>query len=257
MNKDLLIAEDSIHPYPRVCAHRGMCSAAPDNTLPGYGAAVALGADEIELDVLPSKDGVLLSMHDRDLSKISDGTGMEFDCTLEELSKLDFGSVFSPAYKGLKILLFEDVLRKLGRSVIMNIHMKMWDLDIGKPVYAQVAALIRKYRCEKHVYVTSTRLDHLNAFHQIAPEIARCTCFNCTKDDPFAMVDAAKAAGLEKIQISHPNAEVIAYAHKRGMVVNICFADTAQQAEAALAMGADTMLSNDIMQVIPVLTKTR
>lgn len=255
MNKNLVITEEKLHPYPRVCAHRGMCDAAPDNSLPAYGAAIALGADEIELDVLPTKDGHLVSMHDRDLTKISDGTGMEFDYTLEELRRLDFGSCFSPAYKGLRILLFEDVLRKLGRTTIMNIHMKMWDLDIGAPVYEKVAELIHKYHCEKHVYMTSTRLDHLNAFHKIAPEIARCTCFNAGKGDPFAVVDAAKAAGLDKIQISHPNREVIAYAHEKGMVVNICFADTAQQAEEMLAIGADTLMSNSILEVIPVLEK--
>lgn len=253
MNKNLLIAKDAQHPYPRVCAHRGMCSAAPDNSLPGYGAAIALGADEIELDVLPTRDGHLVSMHDRDLTKISNGTGMEFDYTLEELSRLDFGSVFSPAYKGLKVLLFEDVLRKFGQSVIMNIHMKMWDLDIGAPVYEKVAALIRKHHCEKHVYVTSTRLDHLTSFHEIAPEIARCTCFNCLKGDPFAMVDDAARIGLDKIQISHPRADVIAYAHEKGLKCNVCFAENAQEAEELIRMGADTLLTNNLLDVINAL----
>ncbi len=253
MHKSLIIAEDRLHPYPRVCAHRGMCDAAPDNSLPGYGAAIALGADEIELDVLPTRDGQLVSMHDRDLTKISNGTGMEFDYTLEELQQLDFGAGFSSAYEGLRVLLFEDVLRKLGRSVIMNIHMKMWDLDIGEAQYDAVAALIRRHHCEKHVYVTSTRLDHLNAFHALAPEIARCTCFNCLKGDPFAAVDAAAQAGLQKIQISHPTAEVIAYAHEKGLKVNICFAETAAEARALLNMGADTLMTNNLLAVISAL----
>lgn len=255
MNCNLLIAEDALHPYPRVCAHRGMCAAAPDNSLPAFGAAIALGADEIELDVLPTRDGHLVSMHDRDLTKISNGTGMEYDYTLEELSRLDFGSVFSSAFKGLKILLFEDVLRKLGRSVIMNTHMKMWDLDIGAPVYEKVAALIRKYHCEKHVYMTSTRLDHLEKFHAVAPEIARCTCFSCIKSDPFAMIDEAARIGLEKIQISRPSAQVIAYAHQKGLKCNICFAESADEAAELLRMGADTLMTNRLLDVMPALTR--
>lgn len=253
MNKNLLIAEDAVHPYPRICAHRGMCSAAPDNTLPGYGAAIALGVDEIELDVLPTLDGHLISMHDRKLELISDGQGMEYDYTLEQLSKLDFGSVFSPAFKGLRVLLLEDVLRKLGRSVIMNIHMKMWDLDIGAPDYEKLAELIRRYGCEKHVYVTSTSLRHLQAFHKVAPEIARCTCFNCIKSDPYACTDEAAQLGLQKIQISHPSAEVIAYAHAKGLVCNICFADDAQEAKDMLKIGADTLLSNNFLEIIPIM----
>ena len=122
MNYNLLIANDEMHPYPRICAHRGLRSAAPDNSLPAFGAAIALGADEIELDVLPTKDGVLVSMHDRRLAKISDGTGLEYEYNYEELLKLDFGVKYSEEYRGLRVLTFEEVLRKLGRSVIMNIQ---------------------------------------------------------------------------------------------------------------------------------------
>ena len=254
MNPNLIVAEDAAHPYPRICAHRGMCNAAPENSLPAYGAAIALGADEIELDVLPTKDGELISMHDRDLSHISDGTGMEYDCTLAELQTLDFGSIHSPAYKGLRVLMLEDVLKKLGRSVIMNIHMKMWDLDIGAPMYEEIAALIRKHQCAQHVYMTSTSLEHLAAFHAVAPEIALCTCFNCRKCDPYRRIEAAAAAGLKKVQFSNPSKEVIDFAHAKGLVCNICFADDAETAEAVLAMGADTLLSNRIMEIIPLLS---
>lgn len=253
MNKELLIAEDSVHPYPRICAHRGMCAAAPDNSLPGYGAAIALGVDEIELDVLPTKDGHLISMHDRKLELISDGHGMEYDYTLEELSALDFGAIYSPAFKGLRVLLLEDVLRKLGRSVIMNIHMKMWDLDIGEPAYEKLAALIRRYGCEKHVYLTSTSLAHLQAFHAVAPEVARCTCFSCIKSDPYACIDEAARLKLQKIQISHPSEAIIAYAHEKGLVCNVCFADDVQEAEKLLKMGADTLLSNSFLEIMPVM----
>ena len=159
MNPNLIVASDAAHPYPRVCAHRGMCNAAPDNSLPAYGAAIALGVDEIELDVLPTKDGHLISMHDRDLTRISNGVGMEYEHTLQELLALDFGSIFSPAYKGLRLLMLEDVLKKLGRSVIMNIHMKMWDLDIGAPVYEEVAALIR---ADPRVRLPAPRLPDLH-----------------------------------------------------------------------------------------------
>ena len=255
MNPNWIIADDATHPYPRVCAHRGMWNAAPENSLPAYGAAIALGVDEIELDVLPTKDGKLISMHDRELSHNSNGDGMEYDYTFEELLTLDFGSIRSPAFRGLKVLLFEDVLKKLGRSVIMNIHMKMWDLDIGEPVYEEIAALIRKYGCEHHVYVTSTSLTHLAAFHAIAPEIALCNCFNCAKGDPFARVDRAAAVGVKKLQFTNPRADVIDYLHEKGMVCNICFADDERTAAEVLEMGADTLLSNNIMEVIPLLTK--
>jgi len=42
--------EDAM-PYPRVCAHRGFNTIAPENSMPAFGAAIALGAEEIEFDL--------------------------------------------------------------------------------------------------------------------------------------------------------------------------------------------------------------
>ena len=35
----------------KFCAHRGFNAVAPDNSLPAFAAAVALGADEIDFDL--------------------------------------------------------------------------------------------------------------------------------------------------------------------------------------------------------------
>ena len=39
-----IVRPDDRMPYPRVCAHRGFNAVAPENSLPAYGAAVAMGA---------------------------------------------------------------------------------------------------------------------------------------------------------------------------------------------------------------------
>ena len=48
----------------KFCAHRGFNAVAPENTLPAFAAAVALGADEIEFDLWPTADGQLAVCHD-------------------------------------------------------------------------------------------------------------------------------------------------------------------------------------------------
>src|SRR5438876_9015920 len=63
-------------PFPRVCAHRGLSGLCPENTLPAFAAAVALGADEIELDVWASRDGELVVCHDDDVARTSNGKGL-------------------------------------------------------------------------------------------------------------------------------------------------------------------------------------
>ena len=102
---------DEIMPYPRVCAHRGMPKAAPENSMPSFGAAIALGADEIEFDLWITKDGEWISIHDPVLDRVSDGTGYVWEYTLDELKKFDFGIKFSEEYKGLRIVTLGEILK--------------------------------------------------------------------------------------------------------------------------------------------------
>ena len=39
----------------KFCAHRGLSKLMPENTLPAFAAALALGADEIEFDIRLTK----------------------------------------------------------------------------------------------------------------------------------------------------------------------------------------------------------
>ena len=140
--------------YPRVCAHRGFNSVAPENSMPAYGAAVAMGADEIEFDLWPTKDGEIVSCHDRKLDRVSDGTGIIYDYTFEELQKFDFGIKFGEKFKGLKILRFEDILKKLSCHTIMNIHIKtvVKKEKTDEAYLKKIIDLIYKYDAQKHVY---------------------------------------------------------------------------------------------------------
>lgn len=58
---------------PQVIAHRGASATHPENTLAAFAAAVALGADGVELDVHRTVDGALAVHHDAELA---DGTAL-------------------------------------------------------------------------------------------------------------------------------------------------------------------------------------
>ena len=85
-------AFDKEQRYPRLCAHRGFNTVAPENSLPAYGAAVALGAEEIEFDIWATSDGHLVSLHDAILDRVSDGWGAIWDRDLKYFKNCDFGS---------------------------------------------------------------------------------------------------------------------------------------------------------------------
>lgn len=57
---------------PAVAAHRGASGYVPEHTLPAKTMAYALNPDFIEQDVVMTKDGVLMIMHDPDLDTTTD-----------------------------------------------------------------------------------------------------------------------------------------------------------------------------------------
>ena len=62
-------------PGPIPFAHRGGASEVPENTMPAFAHAVALGYHHVETDVHVTADGVLLAFHDDVLDRVTDGHG--------------------------------------------------------------------------------------------------------------------------------------------------------------------------------------
>lgn len=55
-----------------IIAHRGACGYLPEHTLPAYAMAHAMGADYLEPDLVMTRDGVLIILHDIDLAATTD-----------------------------------------------------------------------------------------------------------------------------------------------------------------------------------------
>ncbi|MBR3893510.1 MAG: hypothetical protein IKJ35_00020 [Clostridia bacterium] len=253
-----IVPDNARMKYPRVCAHRGFCKIAPENSMPAYGAAVAMGADEIEFDLRPTKDGEIVSTHDSLLDRVSNGTGKVSDYTYEELSKLDFGSHFSEKFKGLKILKFEDILQKFACHCVMNIHVKSPNQTdpMDEDYLKRIIALIDKYDCRKYVYFMSANDRVLEQFKRLAPDIALCCGAGLKK---WEIVDRAIAIGCEKVQLYKPyfNQEMIDKAHAHGIKCNVFWSDKEEEAREFLDMGIDTILTNDYHRIAQIVKERK
>ena len=233
-------------PYPRVCAHRGFNTVAPENSMPALGAAVAMGAEEIEFDLWYTTDKVLVSCHDAVLDRVSNGTGYVYEHSFAQLRELDFGSKVDPKYAGLKIPTFEEILQKFAGRVIMNIHVKFWDREFPESMMAEIVGLIRKYDAQNHVYMMTVSDQRIRQMQEFAPDIPCCVGWDGNKD-PMSMVDRAIALGCKKVQLFKPyfNADTVKKAHENGIICNVFWSDDPAETKEFLAMGIDTILTND------------
>jgi len=243
-----IVKPDAIMPYPRVCAHRGFSVIAPENSMPAFGAAIALGAEEIEFDLWPTADGQIVSIHDRSLDRVSDGAGLVTDCTFNELEQYDFGVKFGEKFKGLRIVKFEDILRKFSGQVIMNIHIKPLSLDdtpYPEDAMRKIVRLLKSYGAEQHAYFMLETDTQIKQFKEYAPEIP--VCVGHLFDRPWEIVDRAIAFGCEKVQLFKPyyNQEMIDKAHEHGIICNVFWSDDPKETKEFLDMGIDTILTND------------
>src|SRR5690606_4473246 len=81
---------------PLLIAHRGGAALAPENTLLAFERAIRWwGADILELDVQPTRDGEVVVLHDATLDRTTDGSGPVAHLPLARVRELDAGYRFS------------------------------------------------------------------------------------------------------------------------------------------------------------------
>ena len=78
-------------PLPRILAHRGLATDAPENTLLAFLSALAIGVTHLETDVHASADGVAVLSHDPDLARTAGIAGRIDELDFDELNRVDLG----------------------------------------------------------------------------------------------------------------------------------------------------------------------
>ena len=112
-------------PLPNIIGHRGVAGHAPENTLASIRETAAMGLAWVEFDVMMTKDGELVLIHDETLDRTTDGHGRVPEMPLAALKQLDTGAWFDTRFQGERIpTLAEtaDLLVELGLAA--NIEIK-------------------------------------------------------------------------------------------------------------------------------------
>lgn len=194
-----------------VVVHRGANFLAPENTLPSARAALKYGAEWIELDVRKSKDGVLYNLHDETLDRTTDGHGPIHLVTSSEIERLDAGSWFGPAFRGLKVPRIETMLDSLKEKA--NVF---FDVKKGTPV-ADLVKLVRAKGFEKNSFFWFADAKMLPEFVKLAPEMK--IKVNASDIEGIKKWQAVCRPSYVEIEPENITKELVNYCHKNDILV--------------------------------------
>jgi len=244
-------------PAPRVFGHRGAAGVAPENTLPSFAAAVALGANYLELDVHATSDGALVILHDATLDRTTDGEGPVRQHTFEAVSRLDAGyrftyegRLFPFRGQGVRVPLLETLLR-LYPDFRFNIEIK----QESPPIVEAVVDLLGRTGTADRTLLAAENDTTMRAIRaavgdrvatgmsagDVAEFIGRCRSGDWSDYKPLgrAMQIPPRFRDVELV-----TPQTIAAAHRLGIEVHVWTINDAAEIERLLDLGVDGIMSD-------------
>ncbi len=230
-----------------VTAHRGNSAEFPENTMPAFEGALALGADWIELDVHQTRDGQLLVIHDFDTRRVGDQALVVADSTYDELKRVDVAAAFretnglslADCPKG-EIPLLADVLAlaRSQRRTRLSMQPKSDCVDA-------CVELVRQMGAEQGVSFNDGDLAKMARVKELAPHIPvfwdRGPDTDISED-----VRIALSHGFESIVVNREGMTQakVAAIHAAGMEAGAWTVNDAGEMQRFLAMGVDRLYTD-------------
>lgn len=229
---------------PLTAAHRGDPVAAPENTLPALRAAINGGADIVEFDLQPTRDGHAVLMHDDTVDRTTDGEGPITAMTLDEVRQLDAGSWFGDAWRGTPVPTAEEALSAfVGVDTTALVEFKgTWTPDEITPVLA----LIDELGLRERTVVASFEARTMLALERLAPELQRALTMRVLPASPLGLVTAYNATlvvtSMRSVELSP---RIVAQLQQAGVTVIVYTLNSETYWQQARAAGVDAIVTDD------------
>jgi len=252
-----------------VHGHRGARAAMPENSLPAFEYAIGLGVDVLELDVVVTKDDVLVVSHDPEMNPVhcvgpAGSPKAIREMTYAQVQLWDCGAKANPefpqqkAIPGTRVPSLDSVfaLAKKGKFHF-NVETKIFpnrpSLTPTPERFAELMlAMIRKHGLEQRVIVQSFDFRTLKAMKHLAPEIRLSALLAFAPQD---FVASAREAGATIVspQYKLVTPEKVKVAHEAGLQVVPWTANTPADWDKLVAAGSDAIISDDPAALIEYL----
>jgi len=256
---------------PRILVHghRGARARRPENTLPAFEYAIALGVDALEMDLAVTKDNVIVISHDPTMEPpICMGplkSAVIRELTLAEVRQWDCGAAPNPhfpaqqAISGTRMPTLDDVFELAPRGAFdYNLETKSFP---DKPEYTPppeefallVLQKIRRYRLEQRTILQSFDFRTLVAMRKLAPEIRLSALVENDARDFVAIAAEAGNAEIVAPDFHLVTPQKVEEAHRAGLQVVPWTANAPADWDMLIQAKVDGVISDDPAELIAYL----
>ncbi len=236
-----------------IIAHRGANKTAPQNTIPAFENAIAMGTDGFETDVHLSKDGVPVICHNYTIDETSNGSGEIEKMTLAELKSYDFGSYYDEKFKGTTLPTLDEFLDlAVGKNLkILNIELKPEKNDARRETLVRkTLEAVKERGLSDILLISSFSKEILEYIKQIDPSCKTAFLY------PAGYIRAHLAfvppfAAMEKMKCyaAHPHklcirSDFVQKAHKNGLVINVWTINEDEDIRNMIEAGVDGIITD-------------
>ncbi|MFO7561897.1 MAG: glycerophosphodiester phosphodiesterase [Enhygromyxa sp.] len=238
-------------------AHRGGAALWPENTLESFRGGLAAGCGWIETDVHMTRDGQIVTFHDHDLRRTTNGRGRVCEQTLAQLRRLDAGYHFTSdgrsfpfRGKGVTIPTLAEVF-ELDPTVRVNLEIK----QVQPSMSAALWRFIDERGLHDRVLVASEHVEVIREFRNLA---RGTVATSAGKREVFGFWLAARAGLSDRLPIEYDALQVpvsfrglavvtpsfVHAAQRRGLMVHVWTIDSLAQMRWLIDLGVDGIMTD-------------
>lgn len=218
-----------------IIGHRGAAGTHPENTLQSIEAAIAAGADWVEIDIRRVA-GELIVLHDEYLERTTNGSGSVYEKTLDDLRKLDAGN-------GERIPLLSEVLNRIATRCGLNIEVKQ--ADIAPDLITVLDTVLRTGPAWRGKIMVSSFLHEpmreLAARKPAGVELAALSDHEAPATQAFALAIGATALNVSLAELS---GAIVTSAHANGLRVLVYTVNETRDVERCRRLGVDGIFTD-------------
>jgi glycerophosphoryl diester phosphodiesterase len=220
-------------------AHRGDWSDAPENTVAAFRAAVAAGADMVELDVRLTADGAVAVVHDPRLDRVWGSPLAVANATLAEVQALERGDHRIPT------------LAEALAAIDLPLMVDYTRADVVEPALEAIEAASALDR----VLFSGGNVEGHRRIRALAP--TACVALTWTRREvPLALLEELGAEYFNP-PWELVDEQLVEAVHDAGFKVSTWTVDDPPQMRRLLDVGVDAIVTNRVGELVTLLAEAR